>query len=297
MDDNTPTCVCNGFRFCALCRDSERVKNIFEGHVALRDATAVIDNQQKEARTSSVSFALVQPSVHSYCFECRRVFKAALVRCCENHAELTATDIIFEGVSVVSEIVSPEEEEALIAFFDAPTPPFPEWKLSLSGRRKQEFGPKKNFKKRKIKPSELGVVPIILKPLFERVSSETARLTGKPFHYAEVSILEYVKDKCSNFDPHVDDTWLWGGRVLGVNLLSQCSMTFVNTDGVAVEMCLPRRCFFLMSGPSRYDWMHGIRHANVVDRRISITIRELSEEIASLPEVAKPILTAASNYV
>lgn len=294
--DKQPTCLCNGIRFCALCRDSERVRRIFEGQVALQDAATVIANQQKEDRTSSVSFALIGPSKYSLCSECGSVYMTPVIRCCLDHELLVKSDIVLDGVFVRPNFVSVEEEAALISFFDCPTEPFETWKESLSGRRKHEYGPKKNFKKKKVKPSDVAAMPLALKPVLQRVALLTEQLTHRPYSIAEASVLEYVEEKISNIDPHVDDTWLWGERIGGINLLSDSAMTFVNRDGIAVEAHLPRGCYFLMSGNSRYNWMHGIRPESVKGRRVSITLRELSAEIQATPALAQSILEAATNY-
>ena len=47
------------------------------------------------------------------------------------------------------------------------------------------------------------------------------------FKPIEVNILEYLEDKGSNIAFHFDDFWLWGERIVGVNLLSAAIMTFI----------------------------------------------------------------------
>lgn len=295
--ENEPWCLCNGIRFCALCENSERVRKLFEGQATLQDAATVIANQQSQGRTSSVSFALVGQRQRSLCIECGGVFDKPLVLGCSDHEALHRTGLVLSGVFVVKDFVSAAEEESLISFLDCPTEPFAPWQDSLSGRRKHEFGPKKNFKKKKVKPADLAAMPLALRPILQRVSTETERLTGTQYEIAEASALEYVEKRASNIDPHIDDTWLWGERIGGINLLEDCAMTFVNKDGAAVEVHLPRRCYFLMSGDSRYVWMHGIRPDSVKNRRVSITLRELSCEISANQAIARPILNAAANFL
>jgi alkylated DNA repair protein alkB family protein 4 len=53
---------------------------------------------------------------------------------------------------------------------------------------------------------------------------------------------------------------------------------------VQVSVLLPRRAVFLLSGPARYEWMHGIRAEAVESRRVSITMRELRAEAEGVSE-------------
>ena len=52
----------------------------------------------------------------------------------------------------------------------------------------------------------------------------------------EVNILEYIADKGSNIDFHFDDFWLWGERIVGVNLVSAAIMTFRKPSVPDVEV-------------------------------------------------------------
>ena len=51
----------------------------------------------------------------------------------------------------------------------------------------------------------------------------------------EVNILSYEEEKGSNIASHFDDFWLWGERIVGVNLLSNTVMTYTDpADGSVV---------------------------------------------------------------
>ena len=54
-------------------------------------------------------------------------------------------------------------------------------------------------------------------------------MTG--FSPIEVNILEYLEAKGSNLMPHFDDFWIWGERILGLSLESDCMMQFSRPDG------------------------------------------------------------------
>ncbi|KPI87743.1 hypothetical protein ABL78_3152 [Leptomonas seymouri] len=294
---STSSCNCTGIRFCMKCRNTQRVEDLFSGAVPLSTARAVIEKQSKEERLSSCSFATVRKSKYSCCPVCLKIFVTdVLLKLCTDHAEFEPSGASIEGLYVVGNVLTLEEERKIIDFLDNPSP-FPTWKDSQSGRRKQDYGPRRNFKKKKMKPAEMPMMPLAFKNIFSAISSAVEKCTGKPYSIAEVSALEYSSDSLSNFDPHVDDTWLWGDRIAGLNLNSESAMTFVDPDGECCDVFFAERTFFLMSGDCRYKWMHGIRPDHVHGRRISLTFRELSEEILSDTPTADMVLSAASTFV
>lgn len=291
------SCNCTGIRFCAKCRSTKRVEDLFCGEVSLSSAHDVIEKQAKNERLSSCSFAVISKSKFSCCPVCLSVFAIErLLRSCDDHVNIEPVEWGINGLFVFENVLSESEEAALTHFLDDPSP-FPAWKESQSGRRKQDYGPRRNFKKKKVKPAEMPMMPAAFKPVFSAIACEVEKCTGAPFHVAEVSALEYTEGNLSNFDPHVDDTWLWGDRIAGLNLDSESAMTFVNPEGECCDVFFPRRSFFLMSGDCRYKWMHGIRPNHVHGRRISLTFRELSAEILSDRPAAEMVLSAASNFV
>ncbi|CBZ26046.1 conserved hypothetical protein [Leishmania mexicana MHOM/GT/2001/U1103] len=297
MDEHSSACSCAGIRFCAKCCDSSRVQQLFSGSVPLSSASSVIEKQHHEERLSSCSFATIGKSSLSFCIECMSVFKSEVpIKSCADHHGAMATSITISGLAVFQDALPEEDETAVIRFLDD-SHPFPPWKESQSGRRKQDYGPRRNFKKKKVKVADIPAMPLVFEPIFSVISSMTETFTGKAYRIAEVSALEYMEGKMSNFDPHVDDTWLWGDRIAGLNLNEACAVTFVNSEGVCCDVYLPRRTFFLMSGDCRYKWMHGIRPEHVRGRRISLTFRELSDEILADTEASEMVLSAASNFV
>ena len=50
--------------------------------------------------------------------------------------------------------------------------------------------------------------------------------TLRTFCPVEVNILLYEQSKGSNIASHFDDFWLWGERIVGLNLLSDTVMTY-----------------------------------------------------------------------
>lgn len=47
------------------------------------------------------------------------------------------------------------------------------------------------------------------------------------FQTIEQCSLEYDPDKGASIDPHIDDCWIWGERVVTVNCLSNSILTLV----------------------------------------------------------------------
>jgi hypothetical protein len=239
------------------------------------------------------------------------------------------------------------------------------WVPSQSGRSKYEIGPQANFKQRKCKlgPAfETGGFDRALRPLLARaaqVTNQVLHVPGNPpvvdfsaastlatgealsaahaaalagdFVPVEFSCLDYRPDVASNLDPHVDDEWAWGGRVLGVSLLCDAVMTFVQrTPGIScstVSMTevtassmessspaavsaaaddhsprplefravLPRRALFTLAQGSRHEWLHGIASVDIPSRRVSITIREFASGfLQSYPDLVARTIAAAT---
>jgi hypothetical protein len=62
--------------------------------------------------------------------------------------------------------------------------------------------------------------------------------------------------------------------------MSETVITF-SKDSIEIEFPVKRRQLYLISGKSRFDWMHGIKAEHIHGRRMVCTIRELSPEFNS----------------
>merc|ERR1719445_661614 len=59
---------------------------------------------------------------------------------------------------------------------------------------------------------------------------------------------------------HTDRTHVFGPVVAGLSLFSAVVIEFRAKKGGAVkEVLLPPRSVFIMTGPARYEWTHGIK--------------------------------------
>jgi len=220
-----------------------------------------------------------------YCHNCQRAFPGGVPHRCGDASDLPG----LIGLHLVPQFVTEEEEQRLVSHLDAHAGVFPGWKMSQSGRSKQDFGPQANFKKQKVKLRELPGVPSCLVGLRDLASQAVEKLTGSRFQAVEMSALDYRPSTGSSLDSHIDDTWIWGPRVVGISLLSATLMSF-ERDGVEILVPLPPRSLFLLSGPARSEWKHGIRAEAIQARRVSVTMRELNP--ASIDENTMEMVNA-----
>ncbi|XP_048468587.1 alpha-ketoglutarate-dependent dioxygenase alkB homolog 4 isoform X1 [Rhincodon typus] len=93
-----------------------------------------------------------------------------------------------------------------------------EWKPSQSGRKKQDYGPKVNFKKHKLKVGSFSGLPSFSRLLLNRMMRYPLL---KSFLPVEQCNLDYRPERGSAIDSHFDDWWLWGERLVSLNLLSE----------------------------------------------------------------------------
>ena len=120
-------------------------------------------------------------------------------------------------------IISEEEERQLMADIDAMP-----WDASQSGRRKQNFGPKTNFNRRKLKMGSFKGFPEFGRRVQERLTSDPV-LAG--YQTIEQCSLEYRPSEGACISPHIDDCWVWGERVVTLSLLSDSVLTMVKYTG------------------------------------------------------------------
>jgi alkylated DNA repair protein alkB family protein 4 len=153
----------------------------------------------------------------------------------------------------------------------------------------------------------------------------------RDFLTIEQCAIEYRVETGACIDPHIDDCWVWGERVISVNLLSDSVLTMqrfngprdkynlnfrydggyedsvpVKEDLGRVEDCpivripMPRRSLLVLYGPARYDWEHSILRSDIKDRRICMAYREFTREYLpggkSYERVGQEIISKAENF-
>lgn len=109
----------------------------------------------------------------------------------------------------------------------------------------------------------------------------------KGFQPVEQCNLDYHPERGSAIDPHLDDSWLWGERLVTINMLSNTTLTMSLEQGlpesglageVHVAVQLPCRSLVVLYGEARHRWKHAIHREHVHERRVCSTYRELSAE-------------------
>jgi len=124
-----------------------------------------------------------------------------------------------DGIKLIPDFITEEEENQLVADLDN----LP-WDKSQSGRRKQNFGPKANFKKRKTKLGGFCGFPKCTKFIQDRFA-EVDLL--EDYRTVEQCSIEYNPTKGSSIEPHIDDCWIWGERIVQLNMMSSTYLTLI----------------------------------------------------------------------
>merc|ERR1712136_277249 len=186
--------------------------------------------------------------------------------------------------------------------------------------RKQDYGPKVNFKKKKVKMQPFTGLPSYTKQIVEKVNNVDGLENFVP---VEQCNLEYVPERGSCINPHFDDEWLWGERLISLNLLSDTMFTMlrendsptnvyalspktledvgcncmdlydfepcnvesyqdhISSNDIVIKIPLRRRSLVTLSKDARFEWKHAILRRDIRKRRISCVFRELSESFIS----------------
>ncbi|XP_043909792.1 alpha-ketoglutarate-dependent dioxygenase alkB homolog 4 isoform X2 [Protopterus annectens] len=87
---------------------------------------------------------------------------------------------------------------------------------------KKDYGPKVNFKKQKVRIGNYSGLPSFSQKLFDRMKKY---MILEDFLPVEQCNLDYNPERGSAIVPHFDDSWLWGERLVSVNLLSETVLT------------------------------------------------------------------------
>ncbi|CAN9501085.1 unnamed protein product [Ophioblennius macclurei] len=233
--DVQQTCGCKGVRTCLIC---ER----------LHEKTKPASRQPK--------------NVHRFVYDPE-------TRLASSEDGEESASFLFPGVFLWHDFITEEEESELINLMDQDA-----WNPSQSGRRKQDFGPKVNFKKRKVRLSNFSGLPPWSQELVARMRREPSLASFEP---VEQCNLDYHPERGSAIEPHLDDSWLWGERLVTLNMLSDTTLT-MSEEEVRVAVGLPRRSLVVLQGEARHRWKHAIHREDVGRRRVCSTFRELSAE-------------------
>lgn len=174
-----------------------------------------------------------------------------------------------EGFSYQADLVTAEEERALVARFqDLPFRPY-EHLGYLGHRRIAGFGWRQDDDGKLVATGE--PIPEFLSPLLDKVAAFTG-LPRERFRHALVT--EYAPG--AGIGWHRDRPP--AVAIAGVSLVSPCTFRLRRKSGDRWErasiVAAPRSAY-LMSGPSRSDWQHGIPPVEAL--RYSVTFRTVRQ--------------------
>eukprot|EP00347_Sterkiella_histriomuscorum_P018966 403343479 len=324
--DRERKCACTGVRYCKDCNDPEfrkqfkdlyPIDDILEAQQkVLTYVTCELCNRFKLKNELNISQSDQNNGNNDK--QDDQNYQSFIDQCI---GHLTSEQLDFGGLYTINDFISEEFEQDIVNKLQDY-----KWVDSQSGRKKIDFGPQVNFKKQKLKYTKFTGFPLFIKPILDLIQTlndeilqekiEEQKNQQKPqlkenlpsvlkdFIPIEVNVLEYDEQRGSNIAPHKDDFWLWGERIIGINLLQDTFMTFQrdsqNQIGQIVEIEVPvkRRMLYIISGKSRFEWMHGIKSEHIKGKRIVCTIREFSDEFKSQDnEDANKIRAIAKTYI
>lgn len=225
----------------------------------------------------------INPSklIYVFCPLCKT--KAWLNDNHELHHDTSEVDHVdIKGILVAENIISQEEEKHLIQIIDEGNP----WLESQEGRCKQDYGPKVNFLAKKASVGNFIGFPDFAKDILSRATIRYKEQLDD-FVPVEFCILEYSPKRGSYIRPHYDDIWVWGDRLITVNLLSETTLRLTrefNIPPYEIAIRMPARSLIIIHDEARYEWHHSINKYDIRSRRVAMTWREFSNEIISDPK-------------
>ncbi|XP_060535255.1 alpha-ketoglutarate-dependent dioxygenase alkB homolog 4 [Cylas formicarius] len=282
MDKPRP-CGCKGRRSCLICEDKYKITQ---------------------------NFAYLEKSRNAfvYCPYCNAAWPGWDCEDYKSHPNHKGEPLDFPGIYIDLGFLNENEHDNVITGIDS----LP-WDLSQSGRRKQNFGPKCNFKKRKLQLGDFCGFPKFSKFIQDKFYDVTIL---KDFQTIEQCSLEYDPLRGASIDPHIDDCWIWGERIVTVNLLSDSVLTLTynnkpnkyNLECVSlynkvldakgmvnsvsecykvrpmqmdvnypiVRVPMPKFSLLVMFDSARYDWEHQILREDIRERRVCLAYREFT---------------------
>ncbi|XP_032513755.2 alpha-ketoglutarate-dependent dioxygenase alkB homolog 4 [Danaus plexippus] len=196
-------CGCKGCRTCLICETyygAEELKNLVK---------------------------LDKDKGYVFCPFCNKAWSGWDIDVYKQHPYHEGESIDYPGVYIKLDFISEYEETELMRNIDEVP-----WDISQSGRRKQNYGPKTNFKKKKIVPGQFNGFPKFSQYLQDRFKTFDIL---KGYEVIEQCSLEYDPMKGASIDPHIDDCWVWGERILTVNCLSDSVLTMTPFKGDTIK--------------------------------------------------------------
>lgn len=294
VTERTKPCDCKGIRTCLLCEKflNKVPRNFFKEF-------QVIFLLRNFVLVEFIYFVLEFQNLdfHVYCIDCSKVFRGwNTYNSCQDHKSLTGQD--FSGVFVQRDWLLPHEASKLVEGVDNDLG----WDASQSGRRKKNHGPKVNFKKKKLAVGKFEGFPELTK--FVRKKFAQVELL-QDFKSIEECYLEYEISRGAHIEPHIDDCWIWGERIVTVNCVGDSVLTLTKhnplypkqynidlveeyknklisplvesiADDVVIRIPMPVLSLLVLYGPPRYQYEHSVLREDITSRRVAIAYREFT---------------------
>lgn len=292
-------CGCKGIRSCLLCETEYKIIK------------------------PNLKACFEKCSSYVYCPYCEKAWPGWNFDLYKKHPNHQGTAIEFPGVYIKLDFLTPWEINSLINILEK----IP-WEASQSGRRKQNFGPKCNFKKRKLQLGSFNGFPKSTQ-FVQQKFSEIPILNN--FQTVEQCTLEYDPVRGASIDPHIDDCWIWGERIVTVNVIGDSVLTMSSYHGpdtkynlksiveysstieglkfdiknknenedIIVRLPMPEGSLMVLYGIARYKWEHCVLREDINSRRICLAYRELTPPYlynSTNNEVVKELLKRASVF-
>uniref|UniRef100_A0A3B5ASM3 tRNA (carboxymethyluridine(34)-5-O)-methyltransferase n=1 Tax=Stegastes partitus TaxID=144197 RepID=A0A3B5ASM3_9TELE len=160
-----------------------------------------------------------------------------------------------EGLILVEDFVSPEEEAALLTAIDwSSTNDDITAQKALKHRRVKHYGFEFRYDNNNVdkdKPLPAGLPEQCL-PLLDRCI-RNGHISIMP---DQLTVNQYESGQ--GIPPHVDTHSAFEDTILSLSLGAKIVMEFRHPDGGVVAVVLPGRSLLVMKGESRYLWTHGI---------------------------------------
>ncbi|CAH3890545.1 unnamed protein product [Pieris brassicae] len=217
-------CGCKGARTCLIC-ETQYGANDFKPLIELDKSKGYV-----------------------YCPFCDLAWPGWDAELYKKHPNHTGQPIKYPGIYIKLDFISKDEENELMKHIDEMP-----WDISQSGRRKQNFGPKTNFKKRKIVADTV--------------------LTMTPF---KGDTKKYNLSCAEEYPPIIKED---GSLNLQLQACSQSMFEAcrpLSQLDVIVRIPMIRRSLALMYGEPRYHWEHCILREDILARRVCIAYREFT---------------------
>lgn len=194
--NTTRKCGCKGYRSCFICE-----KEFSLPSCNLKDELLKKYGENSYIFCNQCNNIVLHNTWHPEIIKCN---------CTSPHDKLDTRP--FPGILIIKDFITENEENELKNNLDQLN-----WDTSQSGRRKQNFGPRANFKKRKAKAGDnFNGFPKCTKFLQERFQNVSC-LEG--YQTIEQCSIEYRPETGASIEPHVDDCWIWGERIVQLNML------------------------------------------------------------------------------